>query len=194
MTLSEFGKATVREGIAATGELNSACATAWTAHAEKPGRRAQDPIPSSRYSGGKLRTFELTPSGNVGTPYRFVLDIDKAGIGETTLATATVSLGWGSLWKMLPAGILADSDDEESDDKDDSDKDADKRLRKAALAVYTPFDSKTRLSHRAAGWLRGDPADPHARRPRLRVRLDARPRRPATRWSSSCACASRARR
>lgn len=141
VTLSEFGKATVREEIAATGELELGLRDGMDG-SRKSQEDALKTYASSEYSGGKLRTFELTPSGDVGTPYRFVLDIDKAGIGETTLATATVSLGWGSLWKMLPAGILADSDDEESDDKDDSDKDADKHLRKAALAVYTPFDSK----------------------------------------------------
>jgi tetratricopeptide (TPR) repeat protein len=138
VTLAEFGKASVREEITATGELELGLRDGMDG-SRKSQEDALKTYAGSEYDGGKLRTFEITPSGAVATPYRFVLDIDKAGVGETTLATATVTIGWGSLWKTLPGGILADSDE---DDEDEKDKDPDKHLRKSPLAVPTPFDSR----------------------------------------------------
>lgn len=133
VTLAPFGKGSVHEEITATGEQELRLREAMEG-SQKVLEEGLRQYASREYGGAKLKSFEVTPSADVTTKYRFVLDIEKAAIAETELANAAVTIEWGALWTQLPQGIFAAAkgDDDDADDK----------LRKGPLAVTNPFDAR----------------------------------------------------
>ena len=124
--LADFGKGSVREEVSATGELEMQLRGSMD-ESRKALEEGFEQYVKREYGGGELKSFEVTPSVDVATPYHFVIDIDKAASVVTELSSATFDIDWSSLWSQLPAGILADEQD---------------KPRQYPLAVPKPFDAR----------------------------------------------------
>lgn len=129
VTLAELGKASVHEEISATGEMELGLRGSLNG-TRKELTEGLASYAKSEYVGAEVKTFDMTPAADLASKYRFQIQVDKSGVGETNLAHAAVTLGWGPLFRSLPGGIFKPSDEDED------------KLRKSPLRVETPYDAR----------------------------------------------------
>lgn len=129
VTLAAHGKARVHEESTGTGTIEVGLRESM-AGSRKDLAEGLTAYVKGEYEDAKLGPFTFTPSADVAAKYQVTLDAEAAGIGQTTLWDAAVTLGWGPLWRNLPPGLLAPGDD---------DKDAQRTL---PLAIRSPHEAR----------------------------------------------------